>query len=56
MEKQLDPREVAKLIAETFTHIAACASDVAYARRTLYNAYISEGFTPEQALELCKVI
>lgn len=54
--EQLDPREVARLIAETFNNIAECASDVAYARRTLYNAYLAEGFTPEQALELCKII
>lgn len=56
MENQIDPREIARLLADTFSNIAACASDLAYARRTLYEAYLAEGFTPEQALELCKII
>ncbi|MFC0305327.1 hypothetical protein ACFSTI_19500 [Rhizorhabdus histidinilytica] len=36
--------------------IAKHASDIAHARRQLYLAYVSEGFTEAQALELCKVM
>ena len=30
--------------------------DIAQYRRKAYQAYITEGFTPEQALELCKTV
>ena len=33
--------------------IANNAANIAYARRVLYNAYLAEGFNPEQALILC---
>jgi hypothetical protein len=36
--------------------VAKHASDIAHARRTLYLAYIDEGFTEAQALELCKAM
>lgn len=50
-------------LAEAFGKIAlfACAlaqhaGDIAHARRTLYLAYLAEGFTESQALELCKAL
>lgn len=35
---------------------AACenAPEIAHARRVFYDAYVAEGFKPEEALELCK--
>lgn len=32
------------------------APQIAAMRKTLYDAYVAEGFTKEQALELCKSI
>lgn len=50
------PDEIVKLLTESYLRAAERASDIAYARRSLYEAYLSEGFTPEEALELCKII
>lgn len=44
------------LVVETYMHVAEFSADIAYARRTLYEAYLAEGFEPHQALELCKSI
>ncbi len=55
-EKQPSADEIVKLLAESYMRMAKHACDIAYARRSLYEAYISEGFTPEEALELCKII
>lgn len=46
--------EVFLQIMDMYRLVAEHASDVAFAKKSLYNAYISEGFSPEQALELCK--
>jgi hypothetical protein len=55
-EKQPSADEIVKLLTESYMRAAERASDIAYARRSLYNSYISEGFTAEEALELCKII
>ena len=55
-DDMMNPAEAMRLLAESFGQAAAHASDLAYARRTLYLAYVSEGFSPMEALELCKYI
>ena len=42
-------------LMDLYRVMAEHASDIAFAKKMLYNSYISEGFSPEQALELCKV-
>lgn len=53
---QMTVEEAVRQAVETWERLAEHASDIAYARRCLYQAYIAEGFTPSQALELCKII
>jgi hypothetical protein len=48
--------EVVRLLAESYMLVSQRASDIAYARRTMYEAYLLEGFTPEEALDLCKIL
>lgn len=55
-EKMPSAEEAVKMIAESYMHMAEHAFDIAYARRSLYEAYISEGFNPMEALELCKIL
>lgn len=40
---------------ESLMQLAEFASDIAYSRRTMYEAYLAEGFDHTQALELCKI-
>jgi hypothetical protein len=42
--------------AQIMNAVARHAADIAHARRALYQAYLSEGFTESQALDLCKVL
>ncbi len=51
----------AQEIRDSFRHLALVMSAVAEnaahtarAKRALYQAYVAEGFTEQQALELCK--
>ena len=44
------------ILVASYMHMADFAADIAYSRRTLYEAYLSEGFEPVQALELCKIL
>ena len=55
-EKEPSADEIVKLLTDSYMRMAKHAADIAYARRSLYDAYISEGFTPQEALELCKII
>lgn len=55
-EDKMDPEEVARLLAESYGALSKYAHDIAYARMTMYSAYLSEGFTPGEALELCKIL
>jgi len=55
-EQKITVEEAVKRAVETWERLAEHASDIAYARRSLYEAYIAEGFTPSQALDLCKII
>jgi hypothetical protein len=55
-EKEPSADEIVKLLAESYMRMAKHAADIAYSRRSLYEAYLCEGFTPEQALELCKIL
>lgn len=43
-------------MADLANAIAKHASDIAHARRVLFQAYLSEGFTEPQSLELCKTL
>lgn len=54
-----EPRNIAeevKVLAETWGYVATHAADIAFAKRSLYQAYILEGFNQYEALELCKTI
>ena len=42
-------------LVDRLMQLAEFASDIAYSRRTLYQAYLAEGFDHAQALELCKI-
>lgn len=55
-QKQPSAEEIVKLLSESYMRMAQHASDIAYSRRTLYEAYVDEGFTAEESLELCKIL
>lgn len=55
------PKTTAQQISDGMTalvlmwqHAALNAADIAHARRVLFDAYIAEGFTEAQAIELVK--
>lgn len=50
-EKEPSAEDIVKILTESYMRMAEQASDIAYARRTL-----CEGFTEQEALELCKIL
>jgi hypothetical protein len=55
-EQKITVEEAVRQAVETWERLSQHASDIAYARRCFYEAYIAEGFSPSQALDLCKTI
>lgn len=55
-EKDISAEQAVRLLSESYMRMAEHALDIAYARRTMYEAYLSEGFNPAEALELCKIL
>lgn len=56
---KIDPREVADSfdnLAVIWGSIAKHAATIAHARRVLYEAYLAEGFTEAQSIELSKTL
>lgn len=53
-EKFAEIQQTVETLATTWLQLAQKANDIAFARRRLYEAYILEGFTPQECLELCK--
>lgn len=51
---QPSPHEMARSLADLLGAMASIASEVAHSKRVLYEAYLSEGFNEQQALELVK--
>lgn len=49
-------KESVSNLVSIWMHLAEEASHIAVAKRRLYLAYIAEGFSEGQALELCKHI
>lgn len=56
MKPEMSIEEAARNLAELWANVAEYSSDIAYAKRSMYMAYLYEGFTPVEALELCKTI
>lgn len=49
-----DMLAAAKALADAWVNLAEHASELANARRVVFLAYVAEGFTEAQALELVK--
>lgn len=56
MNPEISIEDAARNLAELWANVAEYSSDIAYAKRSMYMAYLYEGFTPKEALELCKTI
>jgi hypothetical protein len=54
MAAQMHPRDAILQLIDIATLLADNAEQIAKAKRTLYDAYVKEGFTEAQALELIK--
>ena len=48
--------EAVQAMVTVWQGIAQAAADVAHAKRTIFLAYVAEGFTESQALDLVKTI
>lgn len=53
---KVDFGEGARDIARVWSEMAKVATDIAHSRRTLFLAYVAEGFSEAQAMELVKSI
>ncbi|SNT19785.1 hypothetical protein [Sphingopyxis indica] len=51
-----DLGEGARDLARVWSEMAKVAADIAHSRRTLFLAYVAEGFSDAQAMELVKSI
>lgn len=51
-----DPAQNARDFASLWTAMAAEAAHIAHAKRTLFLAYVAEGFNEAQALDLAKTL
>ena len=51
-----DPAEGARNLAMIWIELAKQAPDIAHSKRTLFLAYVAEGFNEAQALDLVKAI
>lgn len=51
-----DPAAAARDFARLWVEMAKEAPDIAHSKRTLFLAYVGEGFNETQALELVKTI
>lgn len=49
------PQQIMQNAVDALLILAQSAADIAHARRNIFEAYKSEGFTDEQALELTKL-
>lgn len=56
MKPEVSIEQAARSLAELWANVAEYSSDIAYAKRSMYEAYLYEGFNPAEALELCKTI
>jgi len=52
--KQMTNEAILKNIIDDFPHYINLMAYAAKASKVRYDAYITEGFTPEQAIYLCK--
>lgn len=48
--------ELVKQMTESWAAVSKEASNISFYRRVMYNAYLLEGFAPEEALQLIKTI
>ena len=48
--------EQVRNLSDVWQNLALHSADIAHARRTLFQAYVAEGFKEAQALELVKSI
>lgn len=55
-KRDATPAELALAMTEALHGMVEHATTIAHIKRVFYNAYITEGFTPAEALELCKKV
>lgn len=50
------PAEIFQEAIDALENLVKHSAAIAHTKKAFYDAYIAEGFTPEQALELCKSV